>query len=592
MTNQITRIFDILEIYKAPFQHLDKALGEKRSGSWKYYSSADYVRIVDELSLGLIEMGAKKGDKIATVLHNSPEWAFLDMAIAQANLVHVPIYPTISNENYDFIFKDAGIKHLFISYPEVYERIAAGLKQVPDFKSSILLDFSANGEMSFDELLTIGKKSNKQNELIKIKNEVKPTDLNSIIYTSGTTGMPKGVMLSHKNIVSNALATGKILSQNPVKTGLSFLPLCHIYERVINYSYQLNGTSISYVHSIDLIGDMIRETGPEMFSAVPRLLEKTYSKIMDKGRNLPLIKKIIFHWALSVGETYEPWVSHSFFYRIKLFFARKLVFSKWKAALGGNLEVIISGGASLQENLARQFWAAGFQVLEGYGLTETSPVIAVGQFIPGGVKIGTVGQILPGVDVKLASDGEILCKGPNVMMGYYNRPDLDKEVFDADGWFHTGDIGKMEGKYLRITDRKKEIFKTSGGKYVAPQVLEIKLKTSPFIENIMVVGDGKHFAAALIIPDFNHLKSWCKIKNHPFTSMDEAAHDARIVARIQKEVDHINEGFNQTEKIKKFVLLNEDWTTENQSLSQTLKLKRKYLLVKYSQLIESIYDQA
>jgi long-chain acyl-CoA synthetase len=589
MTEKITRIFDILEAYKFQFKDNGQALAEKRSGAWKYYSSKDYLRIVDELSLGLLEMGVKKGDKVSTILFNSPEWVFLDMAIAQTGAIHVPIYPTISNESYEYIFQDSDIKFLFLSFPEVFERIKSILKNIKTLEGVVSLDFKIEGQKTFEDIILLGQKSEKQTVLEALKKSILPGDLNSIIYTSGTTGTPKGVMLSHKNIVSNALETGKILSQNPVKSGLSFLPLCHIYERVINYSYQLNGISIRFVHSIDLIGDMIKETGPEMFSAVPRLLEKTYGKIMDKGRNLPYTKKLIFHWALNVGSVYEPWAQHSAIYRFKLAVARKLVFSKWKEALGGNLDVIISGGASLQENLARQFWAAGFKVLEGYGLTETSPVIAVGQFIPGGVKIGTVGPVLPGVDIKIAPDGEILCKGPNVMMGYYNRPDLDKEVFDEEGWFHTGDIGVMEGKYLRITDRKKEIFKTSGGKYVAPQVIEIKFKASPFIENIMVVGEGKHFAGALIIPDFQYLRSWCKVKNHPFISPDEAIRDSKILVRIQKEVDKFNDSMDHTGKIKKFVLLNEEWTMDNQCLSPTLKLKRKFLVNKYAGIIEGIY---
>ena len=583
-----TRIFDILDGYRNEFKGVDKAFSEKRSGKWKHYSAADYIRIVDQLSMALLETGIKKGDKIATVLQNSPEWNFIDMAIAQTGAIHIPIYPTISNESYRFIFQDADIKLLFISYQEIYERIKPMFNESGSYKGGYSIDFNADIP-SFDELLKIGEKSNRKTELTELKKTITPEDLNSIIYTSGTTGLPKGVMLSHKNILSNAIAATNILSQNPVKTGLSFLPLCHVLERVINYTYQLSGVEISYVHKLELIGEMMREVKPEMFCAVPRILEKTYSKIMEKGRNLPLISKIIFYWALQVGSQFEPWEKRSVWYNFKLFIARRLVFSKWLAALGGNIDVVVCGGASLQENLARQFWAAGIKIMEGYGLTETSPVIAVGQFIPGGVKIGAVGPILPGVDVKFADDGEILCKGPNVMLGYYNKPELDREVFDKEGWFHTGDIGQMQGKYLKITDRKKEIFKTSGGKYIAPQVIEINFKASPFIENIMVVGEGKNFASALIVPGFDHIKSWCRVKGHRYEGPDKTIMDDLIIKRIQREINEMNEALDHTEKIRKFTLLNDEWSVDNNLLSPTLKLKRKYLLEKYHDLIEDIY---
>ncbi len=584
----ITRVFDLLNAYRNEFKGLNKAFSEKRSGKWKSYSATDYVRICDELSLAFLEIGINKGDKIATVLHNSPEWNFIDMAIAQTGAVHVPIYPTISNDSFEFIFKDAGVKHLMISNKEVYDRIEPILHKIDSYKGGYRVDFEADIP-TLDNLLEIGIKSNRKTELTEIKNSINKEDLNSIIYTSGTTGMPKGVMLSHKNIITNAQAAADILSQNPVKTALSFLPLCHVLERVINYTYQLSGVEVYYVHNLELIGEMIREVKPEMFCAVPRILEKTYAKIMSKGRDLPLISKIIFHWALDVGAQYEPWAKRSAWYNFKLSVARKLVFSKWIDALGGNIDVVVCGGASLQEDLARQFWAAGMQVVEGYGLTETSPVIAVGQFIPNGVKIGTVGPIVPGIDVKFAEDGEILTKSPCVMMGYYNRPDLTAEVTTEDGWFKTGDIGHMEGNYLKITDRKKEIFKTSGGKYIAPQVIEVKLKVSPFIENIMVVGEGKHFASALIIPNFEHLESWCKVKGHQYDGPDHIINNEVIIKRIQREIDEMNTKFDQTEQIKKFVLLNDEWSVDNNLLSPTLKLRRKEMVKMYKDLVESIY---
>ena len=587
--NNVTRIFDILDGYKNEYGKLKWALSEKRSGKWKHYSATDYVRICDELSMAFLEIGIKKGDKIATVLHNSPEWNFIDMAIAQTGAIHVPIYPTISTENYKFILKDADIKHLFISYQDVYERIEPFLSEINSLQESYRLDFQANLP-TLKDLLEKGKNSNKKTELTQIKKTIEADDINSIIYTSGTTGMPKGVLLSHKNITSNAIAASNILAQNPVKSGLSFLPLCHVLERVINYTYQLSGIEVSYVHNIELIGEMMREVKPEMFCAVPRILEKTFSKIMEKGRNLPLISKIIFYWALRVGAKYEPWEKKSLLYNFEVFIARKLVFKKWKAALGGKLDVVVCGGASLQKNLARQFWAAGIQVVEGYGLTETSPVIAVGQFIPGGVNIGTVGPILPGVDIKFSDDMEILVKGPNVMQGYYNRPDLDATVFDKEGWLRTGDIGMMDGKYLKITDRKKEMFKTSNGKYIAPQVIEIKLKASPFIENIMVVGEGKNFAAVVIIPNFSHLKSWCRVKGHKYDGPDLVIKNKIVMNRIQREIDEMNQSLDKNEQIKKFVLLNDDWSVGNNLLSPTLKLRRGELINKYAELIDSIFE--
>jgi long-chain acyl-CoA synthetase len=396
-------------------------------------------------------------------------------------------------------------------------------------------------------------------------------------------------MLSHRNIMSNADATIEILAHNPVSRVLSFLPLCHVLERIMNYTYQRHGASIYYCDNLDQIGEYIRDSKPEMFTAVPRVLEKTYEKIVRKGRGLKGFKKVIFFWAISVGEKYEPWKKGSLWYQLKLGLARKLVFSKWHAAFGGRLNAIVSGGASLQERIARVFWAAGFKIMEGYGLTETSPVIAVSNFLPGGVKIGTVGPALPGVEIKIAEDGEILTKGPNVMLGYYKREDLTAEIIDKEGWLHTGDIGRFEGKFLRITDRKKEIFKTSGGKYIAPQQVENKLKESAFIEHVMVVGEGKNYAAAIIIPDFAHLESWCNVKGRKFESKEKIIKDQVIISRIEREINEKNKQLDQTERVKKFVLLADTWNVETGELSPTMKLKRKFLMRKYAVLVETLY---
>lgn len=584
------RIFDILDLYRSPERIDSEAFGKRINEKWTILTGRDYLRLVDELSLGFLELGVKKGDNIATIMKNSPEWNIIDMALLQIGAVQVPIYPTISTANYRFIFNDAKVKMVFVTDGSIYDRFKEVLTDCESIEKIYSFE-PTSGLNDWHEILDLGKKSSKDSELETIRKSISESELATLIYTSGTTGSPKGVMLSHRNLVSNSASASVILSHNPVKRTLSFLPLCHVLERIMNYTYQQHGAAIYYCDNIEQLSDYIKTSQPEMFAAVPRVLEKTYDKILTKGRNLKGIKKIFFFWALRLGEQYEPWGNHGIGYRIQLAIARKLIFSKWKEAFGGKLNAIVSGGASLQERLARIFWAAGFQVIEGYGLSETSPVIAVGNFEPKGVKVGTVGPALPGVEIKIAPDGEILCKGPNVMLGYYKRDDLTKEVFDEEGWFHTGDIGTFEGVYLRITDRKKEIFKTSNGKYVAPQPIENKLKESAFIENALVVGDSKNFAAAIIVPDFNHIASWCRVKGHTYSNPQQAISNEIIRKRIEREINQINAGLDQSEQIKRFVLITDSWNVDSGELSPTMKLKRKFLVLKYNSIIEEIYSE-
>jgi long-chain acyl-CoA synthetase len=584
---KITRIFDILELYNKPGRYDTLALTGKRNGQWIEYTGKEYIQTVNRLSLALIASGIGKGDKVATILKNCPEWNFIDMALLQIGAVQVPVYPTISDSNYSFIFNDAEVKMIFVSDEVIYGRIKDVVAEVPSLEGIVSIEV-VDGLIHWDELM---KKSLRDDFslLDDLKKAIDENDLATLIYTSGTTGTPKGVILSHRNMVSNSEAACSIIEQNPITRALSFLPLCHVLERIMNYTYQRHGAMIYYCDNLEQIGDYIRETKPEMFAAVPRVLEKTYEKIVAKGRALTGLKKVLFFWALNLGEQFDPWGNQGWWYNFKLAIARKLIFSKWHAAFGGRLNSIVSGGASLQERLARVFWAAGFKVIEGYGLTETSPVIAVGNFLPGGVKVGTVGPVLPGVEVKIAEDGEILSRGSNTMLGYYKRPDLTAEIIDSEGWVHTGDIGQLEGKFLRITDRKKEIFKTSGGKYVAPQQVENHLKESSFIENALVVGDGKNYTAAILMPNFLHIESWCRVKGMAYPGPKEVIKNEVIINRIQREVDHINLALDKVEQVKKFKLIADSWSIESGELSPTMKLKRKFLTRKYALLIEQIY---
>ncbi|HNQ61857.1 MAG TPA: long-chain fatty acid--CoA ligase [Bacteroidia bacterium] len=584
----VSRIFDIPFHYHSKFPK-ENALAAKVNGEWVLYSTADFIRNANSVSCGLMKLGLQKGDKVAIISNNRPEWNFADIGMQQIGVVNVPIYTTLSETEIAFILNDCEAKAIFVSDGALLKKILKVKESVPSLKEIFTFELIA-GARHWKELL-IQPDGADLDQLSKIKDSVQASDLATLLYTSGTTGTPKGVMLAHSNIVSNVLASEKLCPVDSRHKALSFLPLCHSYERMLTYLYMYIGVSIYYAETMDTIADNLKEVKPELFSTVPRLLEKTYDKITKKGAELTGIKKLLFFWALDLGLRYEMHKKNGFFYEAQLKLANKLIFSKWREALGGNIRVIVSGGAALQPRLARVFWAANIYVLEGYGLTETSPVISVNNLEPGGAMFGTVGTVIKNVQVSIAPDGEILCKGPNVMMGYYKRPDLTAEAIDKDGWFHTGDIGVMiDNRYLKITDRKKEIFKTSGGKFIAPQALENKFKESPFIEQIMVVGEHKNFAAALVVPSFAHLRSWCELKGIPDGSNEELINNPEVISRIEKEIKEYNLSFGKTVQLKKIKLLPKEWTTESGELTATLKLKRKIIAERNAKLIDEIYS--
>ncbi len=589
---EVTRIFDLLDHYAELCPDKQDALAGKDNGDWKTYSTREWLDNSNYVSYGLMKLGVKKDDKIASITFNRPEWNFLDMGVQQIGAIHIPIYPTISDNDYAYILEHAEVKYVFVAGEEMYRRIRDIVPNIPSIKAVYTFK-DLHGVEHLNELMQIGKENPQPEELKKIKDSISPDDIVTFIYTSGTTGTPKGVMLTHNNIVSNFKAVAHIPPFGPEHRAMSFLPICHIYERMMNYTFIYKGLSMYYLANMAVIADSLREIHPHVFSTVPRLLEKVYDKILMKGRNLQGIKKMIFFWANNVGLRYELGKEkRNPIYGLKLKIARKLVFSKWKAALGKNLDIVVSGGAALQPRLNRIFWAVGIRVLEGYGLTETSPVIAVSDFSPNGIRFGTVGPVLKGLQVKIAEDGEILVKGPSVMKGYYKDPELTREVIDKDGWLHTGDVGILEPEgQLRITDRKKVIFKTSFGKYIHPQLLENAFKESPFIDQIMVIGENQPFPAAIIVPDFNHLQSWCRVKTIPYMTNAEMIALPRIRNRFKKEVVHYNKRFGKYERISKFELLDHEWGVETGQLSATLKLRRSHLMNAYADTISKLYNK-
>lgn len=588
---EITRVFDILQSLPVSYSGGNPVFSTFSGNELIQVTVPVYAEKSRRLASALIAGGIRKGDRIAAMVSNRPEWNFLDMGTLLAGAVLVPVYPTLGYDNLSYIFRDAGIRMLFIENQQAYDNVLPILDLITSLEETISID-PVPGIRNLDMILRLELLQEYEAELAERMDSADPDELATLIYTSGTTGRPKGVMLSHTNILSNVKEVARIFSQNPKKLALSVLPLCHVYERTLNYTYQVSGTSIHYVQSLDKLRENLILVRPEIFSSVPRMLEKTYAMILQRGRNMKGLRKRIFFWALELGHRFDPWENQSLLYGLKLFIANILVYKKIKQTFGGRIEVIVSGSANLNPKIARFFWATGIKVMEGYGLTETSPVISVGTFMKNGVKLGTVGPVIPGVQVKIAQDGEILCKGPNVMLGYYNRPERTREVLDADGWLHTGDIGKLDDKgFLHITDRKKEMFKTSGGKYVAPQVLENRLKESPFIEFVMVVGENRNFPAALLVPNFNHLRSWCAVKGIPYESNEAVVKLERIVNRIAEEITIINKAFSRPEQIKAFRLLSESWGVDTGELSPTLKLQREVIYRKYVSVIDQIYEQ-
>ncbi len=585
---EITRTIDLLSYQLATYPQPD-CLAAKVDGQWQKYSTQDVQDYANKISLGLLKLGISKNDKVAIISFNRPEWVLTDLGIQQIGAISVPMYPTITIEDYRYIFNDAEVNAIFVADATLYQKVVAATAGMEGIKEIYTYD-EVQGAKNWKEVLTLSEGQDVQ-QLEPLKAAVKPEDILTIIYTSGTTGNPKGVMLTHSNLVSNVLGTVPYVPVNNEHRALSFLPLCHIFERMLLYLYMRMGVSIYYAESIEMVAENLKEVKPHVFTTVPRLLEKVYDKIVAKGLELTGVKRKLFFWALELGLKYDNQEDHGWWYNKQLELANKLIFSKWREALGGNVIAIVSGGAALQPRLARVFWSANIRIMEGYGLTETSPVITVNRFEKEDNVIGTVGMPIDGVEVKIAeADGEILTRGPHVMKGYYNKPELTAEVIDADGWFHTGDIGQMiNGKYLKITDRKKEMFKTSGGKYVAPQPIENKLKESVLIEQAMVVGEGQKYAAALIVPSFMGLQDWCQHKGIPYTTDAEMITKREVLDKYQREILKANEGQAQYETVKKFRLVPNMWTVESGELTPTLKVKRKMISTNYKDVIDSMF---
>ncbi len=584
-----TRLFDFIE-YQNINAPLEKAFTTKYNGVWESLNTQQFCEQAHQISHALLNLGINAQDKIAMISStNRTEWNLIDTGLLAIGAVNVPIYPTISSEDYEYILNHSESQYCFVSDQEVYEKIIAIKDKVKSLKKIYSFD-TIKGCSNWKELLEMGTSSDQDEAVQKRKDAVLPSDLATIIYTSGTTGTPKGVMLSHDNVVSNVLSSSKRL---PLTIGeasaLSFLPICHIFERVILYIYMYNSVSVYFAESLDKIADNLREIKPNVMTAVPRLLEKVYDKIYARGAELSGIKQKLFYWAVDLGLQYEPYGQNGAWYGFKLKIAKKLILSKWQEALGGNLELIASGSAALQPRLARIFTAAGMTLVEGYGLTETSPVISVNDMRNNFFKIGSVGQIIDGVTVKIAEDGEILCKGPNVMMGYYKELEKTAKVMTGD-FFHTGDIGEIDANgFLKITDRKKEMFKTSGGKYIAPQVIENQMKQSLFIEQIMVVGESRKMPTALIQPNIEYITQWLSDKGIKTNSLEEACKETSLLEAIQKDIDGHNEKFGAWEQIKRFELIPEEWSIDEGHLTPTMKLKRKVVKQKYNSIIEKMY---
>jgi len=583
---EIQRLFEIPEYQLKTYPKSD-SLCAKVDGTWVKTSTQEFLDTSMKVSKSLVALGVNPNDKVALISNNRPEWNISDIGIMMAGAINVPIYPTISPSDYEFIFNDAEVKVCFVSDDELLAKVNDIKDGVPTLKHIISFQ-KIEGTEYFEDFLERGSEI-ATSEIDTRKAAINSEDLATLIYTSGTTGNPKGVMLSHQNIVSNVVGSRERLPVDEHSKAVSFLPLCHIYERMVLYLFMYTGVSIYYAESMDTIGDNIREVQPQVFTAVPRLLEKVFDKIMAKGSELTGIKKALFFWAVELGEKWEPYGQNGAWYEFQLSIANKLIFNKWREALGGNVKAVASGSAALQARLARIFNAAQIPVLEGYGLTETSPVASVNCFDNKGFMIGTTGRPLFNVEVKIAEDGEILIKGPNVMLGYYNRPDLTAEVM-KDGWFHTGDIGELvNGEFVKITDRKKEIFKTSGGKYIAPQPMENKFKASRFIDQIMVVGENQKHPAALVVPDLEFCNEWCKRKGIEGGDYKALSQNAKLKERIWEDINEINQDFGKFEQVKKIELCDAVWSIDGGELTPSLKLKRKFILQRCDNLMKSIY---
>ncbi len=585
MINKITRVFDCIEYQKNNYPQ-DKSLVYKEKNNWQSYSSQDFITISNNVSRSLLKLGLKPNDKVAIIVPvNQPKWHFLDIGILQIGAQNVPLYATLSEKDYQYVLNHSDSKYCFIAGDDIYEKVKKVLDKT-QLKEVFRID--RQSDIGWESFLKLGKDETSQAKVEELKKSIKPKDLATIIYTSGTTGTPKGVMLSHHNIVENIKATADRLNiEGPGKKTISYLPVSHVFERTAGYYSQMMGFSTYFAESIELLGDNIREVRPSMMAVVPRLLEKIFDKIVDKGSNLTGLKKRLFFWALELGEKYEPYEKNGSWYHFKLKIARKLIFVKWQEALGNNLEFMISGSAPLQPRLIKVFTAAGIPVYEGYGMTESSPGATLNDLRNNSLKIGTVGKALKGIEIKIADDGEILMKGHCIMQGYYKRDDLTAETI-KNGYLHSGDIGEIDSEgFLKITDRKKEIFKTSGGKYIAPTVIESQLKKSRFIEQVMVIGEAQKMPAALIQINFEYVNEWIKRKGYKVNNLQDSK---ELRNRIQQEIDVCNKDFGKWEQIKKFEITKEEWTATSGHLTPTLKMKRKIILEKHKNLYNKIYN--
>jgi long-chain acyl-CoA synthetase len=584
----VRRSFDILTNQLEKFPQSD-SLAAKINGHYEPLSSQQVQDQANQVSLGLLKLGLKKNDKVAIISMNRPEWLLADFGIAQIGATSVPMYPSITVEDYKYIFTDAGVRAVFVADKHLFDKVKEATAGLNIPAENVFTFEKVAGARHFSELLALGQQGNPA-ELEPLKAAVQPDDLLTLIYTSGTTGAPKGVMLSHDNLLSNCHSAARYVPVGKDDKALSFLPLCHIFERMVTYLYMIHGVSIYYAESMETIADNLREVHPSIFTTVPRLLEKVYDKIVAKGHEQTGIKHKLFFWALDLGLKFDTQKDQGFIYNTELALANKIIFNKWREALGGNLRCIVSGGGALQPRLARVFWAAGIRVMEGYGLTETSPVIAVNGYERENNMIGAVGPLIDNMEVKIAADGEILTKSASVMKGYYNKPELTAEAIDQDGWFHTGDIGEfVNGRFLKITDRKKEMFKTSGGKYIAPQVIENKMKEDPLVEQMMVVGADQKFPGALIVPAFDELKQWASKNGVAAKSNADLVKDEKVIKLYHDLVGKYNQGFAQWEQVKKSVLLPELWTVESGEMTPTMKVKRKVITENNKALIEGLY---
>jgi len=587
------KIFDLLDRYKNLFAHKEDALCAKENGVWVKYSTKEYIDYSYNFSYGLLELGLKKGDKIITIANNRPEWNFVDMGMSMAGIIHVPVFTSLNTAEYQYIIDHSEAKLIIVSDNRLFKAVKPAISSINH--DILVYSFDdIDGVKNWKEIIETGKKNSDKHKpaVESIKNSVKPDDFASLIYTSGTTGKAKGVKLTHRNIVSNFLAAADVFKLKQEDKYLSILPLCHVGGRMGNYQTQYSGASIYYAENMGAIAANMAEIKPDGFDAVPRVLEKFYSVIISKGNKLAGMKKKIFFWAVKLGLKYKPFGENGWFYERKLRIADKLIFSKWREALGGRIRIVGCGGASLQERLERIFWAAGIKIINMYGLTETSPIITINRTEKGMVKLGSVGTTIEGVEVKIADDGEILCKGPNVTPGYYKDPEMTAEAFDDDGWFHTGDIGHIEDdKFLMITDRKKEIFKLSNGKFIAPQIIENIFKESPVIDQIMVLGENEKFASAIISPNFKYFDDWKILEKISFSNNEELIQNIEVLSLFSSEIEKLNNKLSPPEKINRFRLVKEEWTPQTGELSPTLKLKRQFLLDKYKTLINQIYNK-